>query len=191
MALGGIAPLIIFHFPSLSSTVSDALQGLNGIPFIGNKLATSIGTPIPIYLDKNLSGIVILSESQGLDVQEDTQPRTDGKPPIVNQKGLNSLVTIEMRAQKDSIVLTAIQSFADIIFSKVVQRNYSISYLSGSNTVFNALLHQFQTQVNPDDDLVQVTIQLSKANQKTPTPETNVNTLQRFIGSTPTLAGVT
>ncbi len=184
--LGGLAPVLIFHFPTLFDSVTNALQGLNGIPYVGKAIADNLGTPIPIYLDKNLSGIVIMSESQGLDVQEDTQPRNDNKPPIVNQKGLNSLVTIEMSAQKDSIVLSAIQSFADIIFSKVVSRNYSISYLSGSNTVFNGLLHQFQTQTNSENDLVQVTMQISKANQKSPTPEKDLNSLTRVVADVPT-----
>jgi hypothetical protein len=172
MALGGVAPLLIFHFPLLPKSVTASLAG---IPYVGNTLA-SAGVPIPIYLDEQLSGIQISGESTGIDVDEDPQLRNDDKtPPIVKQKGLNSILTVNMICRKDSIFLNVIQAFADIMFSKVVAQNYSVSWLSSNSAVFGGLLHQFQTEVSDSDNLVRVTLQISKANQALPTPKNPIS----------------
>lgn len=163
--LNGIAPIIIFSFP----VISEAQQAvISQIPVIGQLLADNIAIPIPIYLDQNLTGILIESESKALDIDTDPKQKSNGKGGIIYQRGINNTVTINMLASKDSTLLTVLFALADQVFSRLVARNYSITYMNGSTTVFNGLLHGFSTNVTSDDDMLRVTLQLAKTESKGP-----------------------
>lgn len=160
--LGGIAPIIIFTFPLRPS--SSLFNALSGIPVIGSTIAKDIGVPIPLYLDEKVTGICVESENKSLDIETEPQNRNDGKPAEVLQRGLNSLVAINMVAQRDSILLGVFLALNDLVFTKVVSQEYNISYLNGPTTIFGGLLHGFSAAMADNDDLVRIVLQISKAN---------------------------
>jgi hypothetical protein len=161
--LGGLAPILIFTFPVVPK--SPTFNAIDGIPLIGNFLAENVGVPIPIYLDERLTGVYVESETKAIDIQTTVEAKTEAGTPDVSQRGLDNLVTINMIALKTSVTLSALLALCDMAFQKVVAQEYKVSYLNGSTTVFNGLLHGFQTQVDSDNELVRITLQLSKSNQ--------------------------
>lgn len=180
--LNGVAPILIFTFPVVPK--SPTFNAIAGIPLVGNFLAENVGVPIPIYLDERLTGVYVESETKAIDIQTTVEAKTEAGTPDISQRGLDSLVTINMIANKDSVTLSAILALCDLVFQKVVSQEYKVSYLNGSTTVFNGLLHGFQTSVDSDNDLVRITLQLSKANQNLkPNPGTAI--LPKITGAIP------
>ncbi len=183
--LNGTAPILIFTFtPNFLAGIQ---QGFAGIPVIGS-LSSLIGIPIPIYLDEKTTGLYIDNQTKAIDIDTVPLPRYDGKPPAVDQRGLNNLVTVNMFARKDSIMMTVLLALIELIFGQVVAKTYSVTYLNGTTTVFGGLLHGFSTQEGSDDDLIRITIQLSKANQNAPTPPSVPTVLPKITGATPVQA---
>ena len=158
--LGGVSPILII---TLNDIIPDPLaNAIAGIPMIGETLA-AVGIPLPIYLDENFTGIVVDTESKALDVETSAEVRYDGETPRMTQRGINSLVTINMEARKDSIVLGVLLALNDIIFTKLVNQKYSISYMNGSTVVFAGLLHGFSANSDSNTDKILITMQISKA----------------------------
>ncbi len=183
--LGGIAPILIFTFPPVLGI--DLSKVLGGIPLIGDSLS-SVGIPIPIYLDENLTGVYIESESKALDIDTDIVPvyRTNGQVSnFINQSGINNLVTINMLANKDSLILSVLLALNDIVFSKLVSGKYRISYLNGTTLIFGGLLHSFAVNSNSDDTLLKITMQIQKNNQNKPNLVTQYLNLSPTTGVTP------
>lgn len=190
--LNGLAPLLIFNFPVLSG--GETFNAISGIPLVGDFLAANIGVPIPIYLDEKITGIFIESESKALDIDTESKQRFDGQPPEVKQRGITNLITINMLANKDSDYLAVLLALNDMVFSRVVARNYNVSYLNGATTVFNGLLHGFSAQASNDDTLMRLTLQISKANLKATIEPPGRFVLPKITGaipvpSVPTLPG--
>lgn len=193
--LNGVAPIIIFNFladpkavvfgPATAPTIQDKLSG---IPVIGDFIG-QIGTPIPIYLDENVSGIYVDNEAKALDIDTEVQVRYDGKPPDVSQRGLTNLITVNLLANRSSIMLSVLLALNDMVFSRVVAKNYNVSYLNGTTTVFNGLLHGFSTSTGSDDDLIRIVLQISKANQSKPIPANLNFIVPKLTGATPVVAG--
>lgn len=168
--LGGIAPILIFTFPP--SLGIDLSKVLGGIPLIGSSLA-EVGIPIPIYLDENLTGIYIESESKSLDIDTDIVPvyRTDNTKSttnFINQSGINNLVSVNMIASKDSLILSVLLALSDMVFGKLVSGKYKISYINGTTLIFGGLLHSFSVQGSSDDTLLKIQMQIQKNNQNKP-----------------------
>ncbi len=168
--LGGIAPILIFSFPPVLGI--DLGQILGGIPVIGDTLA-DIGIPIPIYLDENLTGIYIESESKSLDIDTDITPKYNttigaigASTSFINQSGINNMVTVNMLANRDSLILSVLLALNDMVFSKLVSGKYKMSYINGTTLVFGGLLHSFSVNANSDDTLLKITMQIQKNNSK-------------------------
>jgi len=180
--LNGIAPILIFSFaPEVTQTL---FSGLAGIPVLGDILP-SIGIPIPVYLDERLTGVYVESESKAMDIDTVVQLRYDGKKPSVDQRGVNNLVTVNLIASKNSVMLSVLLALSDIIFSKLVAKTYTVSYLNGATTVFGGLLHGFSVTSGANDDLMRITMQISKANENTPTAPNITSALPKITGALP------
>lgn len=180
--LNGIAPLLIFSFkPEITQSL---FKGLAGIPVLGDVLP-NIGIPIPLYLSETLTGLYVESESKAIDIDTNIQMRYDGKAPSVDQRGLQNLITINMLANRNSVILAVILALNDMVFQRVVQSSYSVSYINGSTTVFGGLLHGFSTQQGSDDDLVRIVLQIQKGKENTPTPANLTSVLPKITGATP------
>ncbi len=167
--LNGVAPVLIFTLPPTLGI--DLSKSLKGIPLIGEEFS-KVGVPIPIYLDERLTGVYIESESRSIDIDTDITPKFNVVPGqaiqstnFVNQSGINNLVTVNMLASRDSLILSVLLAMIDIIFGKLAKGQYSVTYLHESTVVFGGLLHSFQTSGTSSDNLLKITMQLQKNNQ--------------------------
>jgi hypothetical protein len=181
--LEGVAPLLVFNFQPVS--LASAVTALAGIPIIGSTVSNLVGIPVPLYLDEKLTGIYVESETKAIDIDTNVQARSDGKPPSVDQRGLNNLVTINMIASRDSVILAVLLALNDQVFSKVVAKNYSINYFNGITTIFGGLLHGFSTTTGTNDDLIRITMQISKANSQSTAPSNVISVLPKVTGALP------
>ena len=159
--LGGLDPIIIFQF----SKVSDSAKAtISKIPIVSS-IVSKIGLPpIPIYLSEQTTGLYIDAEDRSIDIDTTVETLSDGSSPVVNQKAINSVVRIDMIGSRNSIGLTLLSALADLVVPKVSSKEYSITYLHGGITVFEGLLHSFNVAQNTENDLVKVTLELTKNN---------------------------
>lgn len=162
--LNGVAPLIVFQFPQLLALPT--IAPLTGIPVLSS--LSGLAVPIPLYLDEKLTGLYVVDETMGLDVETNVQFNQATQTNTYDQRGVSNSVTVSMLAKKDNILLAALVAFMDIIFTKLVQNQYSVSYFNGSTVVLGGLVAGFNTQVQADTDLIQITLHLLKQKQTTP-----------------------
>lgn len=166
--LNGIAPILIIHF--YNKNVSGFVSGL---PF-GQELAPLVGLPVPIYLDERLTGIYVDSESKSIDISteveavtdRDTINKTEVAAPIVKQTAVDSTVTVNLIAKRDTVLLTALLALSDMLLKRVVSQEYGITYLNKSTTIFGGLLHRFSAVPDSNTDLMRIELVLSNAQQK-------------------------
>jgi len=179
--LGGLDPVIIFQFSALAPSLGAQLAK---IP-IAASLPTLIDQPpIPIYLSETLFNIVIDGESKSVDIDTTTETLTDGSPPTVSQKGIQSGVTIEIEGKRDSVALTLLSAMVDLVFDKVSSAEYSITYLHGPITIFQGLLTTFTSESVPGTDKLSIKIGLSRG-KKNPTKPAAVPSVPGFAGTIP------
>lgn len=160
--LNGLAPILIFHFPIFSEGAQ--ASAITGIPVVDNFITSNIGIPVPIYLDEQLTGLQVKGESKVLDIETEPKQRYDGKAPEVKQRGVNNTVTVNLTGKRDSTYLAVLLALSDQVFSRVVAKKYSVTYVNGPTTVFNGLLQGFSAVPGEDNDLIDISIQISKAN---------------------------
>lgn len=164
--LNGVAPIFIFTFPVVPPSVANALSS---VPYVGNFLQ-DVGLPIPIYLDEKFTNIAVDSDTKNIDIDTEVKANTDpNKPPIVKQNALDSTVTVNLVAVKDSLLLTILLAMSDLIFTRAASQAYTVTYLNGPITVFNGTMKSFSTSANADSTKLDVSITLSRANYRAPT----------------------
>jgi hypothetical protein len=163
--LNGIAPIFIFSFfKNLPPTIVDgkASTGIVSVDVTQFPLP-----PIPLYLDENLTGIVFDSENKNIDAETTVDTLTSGDTARINQTAINSTVTINLSARKDSIGLSIISAMMDIIYQLLTSREYQITYLNGTTTIFFGLLHSYAINQATDSELATITITLIKNTNNT------------------------
>jgi hypothetical protein len=163
--LNGIDPVIIFQFKKILSTVS-ILEENSSIPVLSTLNDFVVHPPIPVYLSERLTGLFIDTEDKSIDIETDVQTKSNAETPDVNQKGIQSIISITIQGKKNSIGISLLSAFCDQIFQKLSSKEYSISYLHGATTVFGGLLHNFKLSQNANTDLVQISIELTKGTGK-------------------------
>jgi hypothetical protein len=180
--LNGIDPIIIFQFKKAFPSVSDALAK---IPLVSQIPTVVEAPPIPIYLSEDLTGLFIDSESKSIDSDTTTETKTDGSAPDINQKGINSVVKIEIVANKNSLGLTLLTALSDLLYEKLTSKEYSVTYLNGAVTVFNGLIHSFSIQQSANNELYNISIEISRGQYKSPTKVELVPTVSPSTGALP------
>lgn len=160
MSLNGLDPFLVFTFSDWA-TGANGSSFLSGTPILGS-LIKNIGVPIPIYLSEKLTGIYVQKESNAIDVDTQIETRQDDKSPVVWQRGVNSIVTVDLIAKRSSVILAALLALSEVIFQKLTSQNYKLSYFNGPVAIFGGLLHGFQVSPNENTDLLNITIQIQK-----------------------------
>lgn len=159
--INGLDPILIFaFFKNMPSTtpakdigiVASATSLLNQIAF----------PPIPVYLSETITGIYVDTEDKNIEIDTTTETNSAGSDPIINQKGLISTVKINMIANKNSVVLSALMALVDLILPKVTSKECSITYLNGAITVFAGKLHSFSVSQDSDTTLMKISMELIK-----------------------------
>lgn len=191
--LNGIDPIIIFQFKKISK---ETQEKLSKIPLVSSIVDTIGLPPIPIYLSEQVTGLYIDSEDRNIDIETTVDSLYSGASPLVSQKAINSVVRINMIGSRNSIGLTLITALADLIVPKVGSKEYAITYLHGGTTVFGGLLHSFSAQQNANNELVNITIELTKNSTAKPAgppvvaPTTEGVTLSGGVNAIPPTAPV-
>lgn len=186
--LGGIDPVIIFQF---SRNVDESFVGppepspIARIPVISQIPTVVDEPPIPIYLSESFTGIYIDTEDKNIDIQTETETRTDGQAPDVNQKGIANIVTVNLLAKKTSIYLAVLSVMSDVLFDKVTSKEYAVTYMHGPIIVFRGLLHSISLSQNSDNDLMSVKIEITKGSKN----PTKASPIAAVPGSTGILPG--
>jgi hypothetical protein len=163
--LGGSAPIFLFNFFQLSPLAKEKISSLS----VGGVSLLDFFpmVPIPIYLDEKLTGIYVDSENKNIDIETKIETSKVGEDPQDFQKALGATTTIEMLASSESIGLTILSAMMDVVLPKVTSKEYSISYLNGATTIFNAKLQTFSISQNTDNNLFRISVVLSTSTNKT------------------------
>jgi hypothetical protein len=165
--LNGIDPILIFHFskspPSSEGTekITTAKSGSENIPL----------PPIPIYLSRQLTGLVISSEEKNVDIESTTDAQISNGKVVVNQKPIGTVIKVTMLANSGSIGVTILSAVSDLIVEKVVAKEATITYLHNATTIFGGLLHSFSIAQGSDKTLYTITLEICKAANETVEPE--------------------
>ena len=164
MALGGLAPIIIFNFYKVIDT-PNFLKGFikeTKIPLL----------PIPIYLDEKFTKVLLD------DYERDTtiDVMRDGVTGFERTSG--DAVTLKFRANKSNIAITAITALIDkIIGGHVTNKTYSITIFYDNIFIIEASLESFTSRLMEGSDMREITVKVSnrpKAPIKTEAPIANV-----------------
>lgn len=179
--LGGLDPVVIFQFKALAPTVGTVLSK---IPVVSQVPSLIEMPPIPVYLSEKTFNIVIGGTSKSVDIETDTETLTNGQPPDVNQKGIQSSVEIEIEGLTDNVALTLLSALIDQVYDKVTSKEYSISFMYGATTIFNAVLHSFSAESVQGTNKLAIKIKLSKGS-KNPVKANPVVSVPGSTGSIP------
>lgn len=179
--LNGLDPVLIFQFSKLAPVAGATVAK---IPVISSIPTVIDQPPIPIYLSEQATGIMIDVEDKNVDIETDTETKTDGSDPDVNQKGIANVVSVQLTAKKDSIGMTLLSSLIDYVYDKSTSKEYAITYLHGAITVFRGVLHSFSINQTADNDLLSVKIEISKGT-KNPTKQPSTITVPGQVGPIP------
>ncbi len=163
--LNGIDPIIIFSF---FKNIPGIAPG-SAIP-ISQYVDRLALPPIPIYLSERLTGLYVDSEDKNIDIETTTDTLALAGTPSTNQKAINSVLRVNLLANKDSIGLMILSSLADLILPVVTSKEYSIIYLHGATTIFGGLLHSFSVHQDANSTLMQVSIEIVNTSKKTAVP---------------------
>lgn len=179
--LGGLDPVIIFQFKKLAPTVGAAIAR---IPVISQVQSLIDMPPIPIYLAEKTFNIVIGGTSKSVDIETDTETLTSGAAPDVNQKGIQSSIEMVITGKSNSVALTLLSAMIDQVYEKATSKEYAISFLYGSTTIFGAVLHSYSSENIEGTDKLEVKIKLSKGD-KNPVKANPVGSVPGSNGTIP------
>lgn len=160
--LGGVDPVIIFQFAALAPSLGGIVSK---IPVVSQYPSLIAQPPIPVYLSEQFFNIVIGGTSKTVDIETETQTLTSGAPPDVSQKGIQSSVEVNIEGRTDSIALTLLSAMIDQVYDKVTSKEYSISFMYGATTIFNAVLHSFSSETTEGTNKLMIKIKLSKGSK--------------------------
>lgn len=180
--LNGIDPILIFQFGKALPAASEALAK---IPIISQVPTIVEAPPIPIYLSQTLTGLHVDSESKNIDASTATTTKTDGSAPDVDQKGVGSIVAVNIVASKTSIGITLLSAMMDQVFERMTSKEYAITYLHGAVTVFRGLLHSFSIDQNSNDTRYLIRMELSRGGAKSPTKVQVIPSVPGVSGTLP------
>lgn len=180
--LNGIDPVIIFQFSKLAPTLGETVAK---IPIVSSIPSLIAMPPIPVYLSQTLTGLHIDTEEKNVDIQTTTETTTDGSSPVVDQKGVGSVIAINLEARKDSVGLSLLSGLVDRIFDKVTSKEYSITYLHGPIIIFGGLLHSYSVAQEAGSELLKIKIEISKGQDSKPTKADPIPKVPALPGAVP------
>lgn len=168
MALKGLSPIILFQLYKKIPSAA-AASALSKIPLVADVSASIKATyaVIPLYLDEQLTGIMVDTESKNIDIETKPDGLSSGEPGPVNQKPLGSITTVNLIAKRDSVGLTILLALSEVLLDKTVSEEFEITYMNGAITVFGGLIHSFSFDQGGNDDLLKLKLEISRGRPKT------------------------
>ena len=149
--LNGLYPVIV-------------LQKTNFIKI--NVAGKTMFLPIPVYLDENLTGIALMSQSRRVEFANDSIVVDESKDKDntlkVKQRGITNGVDIVLKASRNSVGMNLLLPIADIAFQRAAKAEYFISYFNRNVILFRSKLAHFSTDESTSDTSVTINISLVK-----------------------------
>lgn len=176
--LEGIDPVVVIH---LKKNVTPATTKLNAVPTPSESQSFLDLPLIPIYLSRRMTGIIIKGEEKNVDIETNTETTEEGGTPSQNQKGLNNSVRVSLQCDSESIGMTLLNALIDQVFEKLTSREYSITYIHGSVTMFNALLASYAVARSSDNTLLSITMELTRSTVKSEAPKSSQPTVSNSV----------
>ena len=121
-------------------------------------------TPIPVYLDEQLTGVYVDTEKYGLSVSTDAvvnyDPEKGNKGNLVlQQKGEGQQVVVNLLGRRDSLILNMLLPTLQSIYSKIVaKKDYRLAYFNQNTLIFNGRLASFEINQTRQNNLVSFSI---------------------------------
>lgn len=167
--ISSVAPIIIFNFPFDTDSGNPVFNALSGLPLIGQGGAlASVGVPIPIYLDEQLTGLYVQSENKNIDISTEQNDAANSTKPTITQKSISNTVSVNLVGKKDSIFVTALLALIDIAYPMLFKAKYRVSYLNGQTVVLGGLIQGITAQSQNDNELVDIAFTIHKADSLGP-----------------------
>lgn len=138
------------------------------------------GTPIPIYLDEQLTGIAIISQSRKTDFSNDTIVDSKTGKVEVKQRGLINGIDIVLKANRNSIGINIILPLINLAFQNANLGLYQVSYFNKNAILFRAKIISFSTEENNSNDGVIINMFLA---QEDKSEENNKVAVKKTEGS--------
>jgi hypothetical protein len=166
VALNGLSPIILFQLYKKVQTAAPATQ--SKIPLVSDIAASVKATyaVIPLYLDEQLTGIMVDTESKNIDIETKPDGLTSGEAGPVNQKPLGSITTVNLIAKRDSVGLTILLALSELLLDKAVSQEFEVTYINGAITVFGGLIHSFSFDQGGNDDLLKLKLEIARGRPK-------------------------
>lgn len=156
--LNGVDPVLIFQFKEVLKEEGE----LNfEIPVVSTVERFIESRPIPIYLSERLTGIFIDSEDKNIDIETSVITNDEGTDHATSQQGIDSSVTINLKAKRDSVGLILLSALMDKVFNKVTSDEYAVSYLHGATTIFRGKVQSYQVNQAFNNDLMLIQLIIS------------------------------
>jgi len=185
MALGGLAPIIVFTFyKTFTNPFSSAVSALGPVQPVKIPLV-----PIPVYLDEKITGMQLDDYDRTITIDV----MRDGVSAFERVSG--DVVHLKFHAKKDSIVLTVLtalidrimKTFEENVVPKSDERNYSLTIFYDNIFILDASLEEFSTRLKEGTDLREFSFTFSKRSEKkTETSNPIANTAGTAAGPTRT-----
>lgn len=166
--LGGLDPVVIFQFKALAPSLSSVIEK---IPLVSKVQSFIDMPPIPIYLSETTFSIIVGGASKSVDIETETQGQSNSaKPPDVNQNPIQSSVEVEIEGTTDNVALTLLSAMVDQVYEKATSKEYSISFMYGATTIFNAVLHSYSADIVSGTNKLLIKMRVSKGSKNPAKP---------------------
>lgn len=160
MALGGLAPIIIFTF---YKPIPNFLAGL-----LPSSITRIPLLPIPVYLDEKVTGVQLDDYDRTITIDV----MREGVSAFERVSG--DVVHLKFHAKKNSIVLTVLtalidrvmKTFDENVVPKLDDRNYSLTIFYDNIFILDASLEEFSTRLKDGTDLREFSFTFSKRSEK-------------------------
>lgn len=150
--LGGVAPVMVFNFASISTKDLLNKVGLGGISdWVDFDIPL---VSIPVYLDEGLTGILVDDHERSINIEFET----DGENNF--EREISSDVKVVLKAQKDNVAFQAFLALFEQILKRVDPELYKIYFYYDDVFMTNAGLKDFNvsTMANTDTRIVNFTL---------------------------------
>ena len=167
--LNGLYPVIVFQ---KINEVRGRME--NGRIVSTDVSGTALSKPIPIYLDEQLTGIALISQSRRVEFANDTIVDNATGEMKVKQRGVSNSVDIELKANRNSTGLNILLPLVNIAFQMAALGKYVISYFNQNVILFSAKLTNFVADENSDNTAVIIRFSLSAEEKEASTEDNNI-----------------
>ena len=158
--LGGNSPVLVFNFASISSKTLLSKVGVD----IAEDSIFNFDVPIvsvPVYLDENLTGILIDDHERSINVEFET----DGIGGNYERE-ISSDVRLKIIANKDNVAFQGFLALFEQVLKRIPSKSYKIYLYYDDVFMTDASLKDFSVSTIDNTDTRMVNITLTNRSEK-------------------------